>query len=56
MRQLHQASGQTELEMNLQKTKVMRKEDRKIKIDNQTIENIDHYTYLGPILRLGREN
>lgn len=54
--QLHQESRKVGLKMNMTKTKIMSDEDNPVVIENQTIENVSEYIYLGHTIKLGREN
>jgi Reverse transcriptase (RNA-dependent DNA polymerase) len=55
-RELNHASKQVGLKMNIQKTKIMSQENTEPTIDNQQIENVSHYIYLGHNITLGKEN
>lgn len=56
--QLNEASGKIGLKMNTSKTKIMTNidTDKVIRIDNDIIEFVDNYKYLGHNLKLGIEN
>lgn len=56
LNQLNEQSKQIGLKMNLSKTKIMSNNECNITIDNVTIENVDHYIYLGHKIKLGKEN
>ena len=55
-KELNQASKQVGLKMNIQKTKIMSEVNIDVTIDNQQIENVSQYVYLGHNITLGKEN
>lgn len=57
LNELNEESRKIGLHMNLNKTKIMSNIPQyNITIDNTTIENVDHYIYLGHKIKLGKEN
>lgn len=54
--ELDHASKQVGLKMNIQKTKIMSRENIAITIDQQQIENVSQYRYLGHNITLGKDN
>lgn len=42
--------------MNLNKTKIMSPNHIQLSLSNENIENVDHYVYLGHLIKLGKEN
>lgn len=56
IRELNLASKHVGLKMNIQKTKIMSGENVAITIDQQQIENVSHYIYLGHNITLGKDN
>lgn len=56
LEELHHASSGVGLQMNLTKTKIMSLEQIQIQIENQTIENVTEYIYLGHKIQRGKEN
>jgi len=56
LRELHRASLQIGLEMNLNKTKIMSTEDIQVPVNNQPLKVVSEYIYLGHKIQLGKEN
>lgn len=56
LQQLNDVSATVGLKMNYNKTKIMSHEQTNITIQNHSIENVEHYVYLGHDIRLGKSN
>lgn len=56
MTELHEASLRVGLKMNLNKTKIMSRDDLHIKIENHEFDTVEEYVYLGHSIKLGKEN
>lgn len=56
LQKVNEPSKKIVLQMNLHKTKIMRKTWSEITIDNVPLENISEYTYLGHTIGIGKEN
>ena len=54
--QLNANSKAVGLKMNLVKTKILSSENVHIEIENQILEVVDHYVYLGHNIKLGKDN
>lgn len=52
---LQHASAKVELEMNVSKTKIMSPTGQHLEIQDQTVENVNQYIYLGHTVKLGKE-
>lgn len=47
LNELHQASWKVDLEVNVEKTKILSSIDRNIRFEKETIEIVGEYIYLG---------
>lgn len=56
IKELQQTSKTVGLTMNIRKTKIMSTDNIDVIIENQPIEVVNEYNYLGHIIKLGKEN
>lgn len=56
IQQLNNASKKVGLAMNINKTKIMSSNNDPITIDNERLETVEEYVYLGHAVKLGKEN
>lgn len=54
--ELKETSQEVGLEMNLQKTQIMSPNNIQVTMDNQTLQVVEEYVYLGHNIRLGKNN